>query len=320
MISTIVVPLDRSPAAERALPFAEVVAKQINAGIVLLSVIDLPLELEAWLEAQPVADVRREIESEYREYLSEVAERIDRVPVDTVVRFGAPVTQIQKFVGSLPDALVIMASHGHSGFRRLIAGSVTQQLVHRLLTPVIVVPASVPDPLRPPSGAVGRILVPLDGSPFAEHALRTGLNIFGSARPDLVLLRVVEIPVMAIGVDPAFDVYAFQLYLDAVREVAEEYLDEMSVRLADEGYPVSIEVRIGSVVDEINSVAEEYDVDLLVMGTHGRSGINRLIFGSVAEAELRLAPVPLMVVRPDEAALMESEEAAQAEAPVNSES
>ncbi len=286
MIDTVVVPLDRSLVAERAVPFAEAVARQIGARLIFLSVVELPVDFAEWVET--VAQVKMEAEREYTEYLKEVASRVEGVEVDVAVRFGSAATEILKFVESLPRALLVMASHGRTGFRRLVLGSVTQQVVHRITTPVIVVPARAPDPARPQPGAVRRILVPLDGSKYAERALDTGLAIFGPTRPELILLRVVEVVTWLAGLEP---------YIKSARKEAASYLEEQGMALAERGLSVSLEVRVGSVPDEINAVALQYDVDMIVMATHGRSGATRRIFGSVAEKQLRLSPVPLMLVR-----------------------
>lgn len=320
MIGTIVVPLDRSPVAERALPFAESVAKQIGARIVLLSVVDLPLEFQAWLESASVVDVQINAEKEFKDYLESVAPRSDGVQVDTTVRVGTAASEIQRFVESLQDVAVIMASHGRTGFRHVITGSVTQQVVHRLKTPMIIVPSSTPDPPSDTqSGILRRILVPLDGSPFAEHALRTGLEVFGATRPELLLVRVVEVVNWYGGVYSPADFHGLDPYIETTRDSAEAYLLDISAQLADDGFTVFSEVRVGRVEDEINSVARENDVDLILMATHGRSGAGRLIFGSVAERALRESPVPLMLVRPDESAIMEAKRSVVARASVNTE-
>ena len=307
MNATIIVPLDRSPLAERVLPRAESLAKQIGARIVLLSVIDVPFEYQAWLEATSMVDVKIEAENDYEEYLSKVARDIEGVQVDTLVRLGSPETEIRELAHSLPNAIVIMTSHGRTGFRQWVLGSVTKQIVQRIRTPVVVVPASSPDRPESQSDTMQRILVPLDGSPFAEHALDTTLKLFASTRPEILLLRVIELVNWYGDAMSVFDYYGLDPYIDAARETAGTYLQDMSLRVQDQGFTVFSEVQIGRVANEIHAMAERNDVDMIIMATHGRGGVSKLILGSVAEQTLQQSTVPLMLIHPEGSA-QESEE------------
>ena len=143
-----------------------------------------------------------------------------------------------------------------------------------------------------------RVLVALDGSMPSETMLRFVLEIAGPLDMTVMLLRVVEplTPVMA----P--DVYAAPYEdVEERRRDAEEYLAPIAAALRARGVDTAWAVRRGRPADEILAAAEESGVDMIAMATHGRTGLGRLLFGSVAEAVLRRAKVPVFLMRQPEA-------------------
>jgi nucleotide-binding universal stress UspA family protein len=138
---------------------------------------------------------------------------------------------------------------------------------------------------------LGKILVPLDGSKLAETALTKALDMAqGSGEPTLVLLRAAEATSWP-GTDPTDD------QIRVVRE-AEDYLDGVKTYLARQGVDrVQTSVWYGPPASAIVEAARVGKVDLIVMSTHGRSGLGRLILGSVAEAVLRGTAVPILLLR-----------------------
>jgi nucleotide-binding universal stress UspA family protein len=289
VVETIIVPLDRSETAERVLPFAVMLAKQAGARLDLLCVIDLPYELEAWLHAQDIIDQRLDVEDEYEQYLEAVARSIEGVPVSQVVRAGSAPNEIQRHAERCEYPLVVMSKHGGSGIRRAVVGSVTMQVVHRLSTPVIVIPSTLPVP----AAKLTNVLVPLDGSPFAEYALEQGLRSLSHGDITVNLLRVVET-----GEVYSRRYYQFDGYADSLAAIARDYLEKMQLRVEDSGYRVRFEIRTGNVADQIAAAAQVCEAQMIIMSTHGRGRARRLIFGSVAERVLQAATVPLMLVRP----------------------
>jgi len=141
--------------------------------------------------------------------------------------------------------------------------------------------------------AFKRILVPLDGSPLAEHALDTVAELAG-AGAIVMLVRAAEARVLP-GADPT------ELQVEVVRE-AEEYLARVKARLERDGVRnVQTSVWYGSPVSAIVEAAQLRGADLIAMCTHGRSGIGRLILGSVAESVLRSTAIPILLMRVPEA-------------------
>ena len=144
-----------------------------------------------------------------------------------------------------------------------------------------------------------RVLVALDGSPSAEAVLRFVLDIAGPLDMTVRLLRVLE-PIAAVSVEGTI-VSGFD-DLEMRRREAAEYLKLLAGRLQAKGVITTCEVREGRAATEILAAARANKTDLIAMATHGRTGLGRLLFGSVAEELLRQAPVPVFMIRQPESA------------------
>lgn len=142
-----------------------------------------------------------------------------------------------------------------------------------------------------------KILIPLDGSEFSEAALTRGLALFPKERFHVVLLRAIdlnEVVVYGPGFPPQISIEK-ERHLQVERSQA-SYLSEKSAALEKGGHQVETVVVTGEPVDTILSVAETHQVELVVMTTHGRSGLKRLILGSVAEGVTRRAGLPVVLL------------------------
>lgn len=137
-----------------------------------------------------------------------------------------------------------------------------------------------------------RVLVALDGSPAGEAMLRFLMQIAGPLDMTVMLLHVLE-PITP----PVADLPVVVEDVEARRREAEEYLAPISAALRSQGVDTSWSVRRGRAADEILASAAEGGADMIAMATHGRTGLGRLLFGSVAEAVLRRSPVPVFMIR-----------------------
>jgi nucleotide-binding universal stress UspA family protein len=143
---------------------------------------------------------------------------------------------------------------------------------------------------------VNTILVPLDGSVLAEGALRPAVELARQHGAKLVLLRAAEAHARPM-IDPT------EAQIVAVRD-AEDYLIYVRDRLRQAGMPeVELSVWYGPPAEAIVEAAKYRQADMIVMSSHGRSGLGRLILGSVAETVLRSTAVPILLIRPGDAAL-----------------
>jgi nucleotide-binding universal stress UspA family protein len=134
-----------------------------------------------------------------------------------------------------------------------------------------------------------KILVPLDGSHMAEEVLPQVRDLARLTGAEICLLRVVLVHALP-GADPT------ERQVEAVRE-AEDYLEGIRQRLEKQGFKTSVHVRYGHDAMEILEQAQQEDIDLVTMSTHGRTGLGRWALGSVSERVLRHSPKPVLLVR-----------------------
>ncbi|WP_439026648.1 universal stress protein [Haloarchaeobius sp. DT45] len=138
------------------------------------------------------------------------------------------------------------------------------------------------------------ILVPIDGSPLGERALEYALDLYPDAT--ITVLHVVD-PVEAVYVAETKGPTESRSYVQLAREHGQELCETARETAADRGIEVTVALETGNPAREILAYVEATDVDAVVMGSHGRSGISRVFLGSVAETVLRRSPVPVTVVR-----------------------
>jgi len=177
--------------------------------------------------------------------------------------------------------LIVMASHGRSGISRLWYGSVAEQVLRRTSCDLLVVCAQTQfEQFR-----CKRILIPLDGSPLAAKALAPGISLAIAMDSELLLLRVATQGKLALQTGDTFDLYS---YIEAEeRSEAEAYLRQLRSLLTKNCPVAKTDVVSGFAPDCILHYASEQQIDLIVMASHGRSGLPRWFYGSVAEKVLR---------------------------------
>ncbi len=139
-----------------------------------------------------------------------------------------------------------------------------------------------------------KVLVTLDGSPLAECVLSHATTVAkGCVIPEMWLLRVVEPMPIGEGVTQDF---IYKVYAER-EKVASDYLEGVAKGLREQGLTVNTAVTKGQPADEIADFVEKNKVDLIVMATHGRTGVGRWVFGSVSDRVMREAKIPVLMVR-----------------------
>jgi len=300
MTGSIVVPLDGSELAERALPYALRLARAEKVGLVLLRVAlaDAPMTLDGanWERDQlsAVAEAER--------YLEHVQAGLDS-DIDVVrdVPYGPAGRGILAAIQRLSPSAVVMATHGRTGLAHLVHGSVAEIILAGSEVPVWLVPAHA-DRVNAVPGvpAAPRVLVPLDGSPLSESALAPAIDYLGAHAGGALLLATVVAEPDHVERDEQGRVLAYlDQQEDALRRGAREYLEGVAARVRQkaEGVAVSAAVTIGSADEGIVALAAQHGVDAIVMATHARTGLERMRQGSVAGAVLQASDVPVLLVR-----------------------
>jgi len=285
VISTIVVPLDGSALAARAVPFAVHLAARTKGELVLLRAtqhvnpvfVPHPEALVAAASHEQVA--QREAAADRWELAQSL--RDQELVVHVALAAGVPELAILDAVRTRPASLIVMATHGEGGLGRMIYGSAAVEVLRHTPVPVLLVPAAC-DHRWPEMGPL-RVLVPLDGSALAETILDPIGALTGVLNIELHILRVVP----TVGRKAS-----------ATRDIAQTYRELARRRLAALSISASTHIVIGDPAESIDTVARRLEVDVIAMATHGRTGLARVVLGSVAEQTLHRARVPLLLVRP----------------------
>lgn len=295
MIRTILVPLDGSELAEQALPHAGRLARLTGAELVLLRA--APFAADPGKPPSPLRVTVRDAE----DYLQALWHRLADAGVRarTEVLHSAPAEAIAFTARACGAELIVMCTHGYTGVQRFLLDSVAEAVLRQTTTPVFFVRAS-DQPQPPRDDPYGKVLVPLDGTPFAETAL-TYLHGAGCCFvAGIVLLRAVAPPVPPYSADLSglaapVALEPLQWTIDQEQEAARQYLAQVVARQRDGRITVS-HVQTGSAAQAIVEAASEQGIELIVMATHDRTGLDRLTHGSVARHVLRHASVPVLLL------------------------
>lgn len=312
MFQRILVPLDGSARAERALTVAAQLARARNATLALLRVVPDLLDVGGYMVPAVATDsgaAERE-EFEARDYLSAIAKRpvLNGLHVEQVVGFGVPAQVILDTIKSSAIDGVIIGSHGRTGLSRWVMGSIAQAVVRHATAPVLLLRQQGPalDELdgreRP-----FRILLPLDGSELAEAAIAPA-QVMGEAFSamgtyEIHLARVI----------PFISTAAPDPLRDAARAEATAQLERVAqqVTAATNGKAlvttsVIMEIDVADALARMTRAGElvtgsliSDGCDLIAMATHGRTGLARLAIGSVTERVLSATIAPALIIRPE---------------------
>lgn len=297
MYTRILVPLDGSATAEAVLPYAEAFAAGFKTSVELMSVIDIGA-MTSHLEADKVHRLDTIIATEEKNsasYLENVAKIFSRFPTECRIVRGHPAEAILETTSKDRDTLIAMATHGRSGAKRWLLGSVAEKVLRGTTNPLFLVRAAVAK--ASPQRIINSIVVPLDGSSLAEQILPT-VSIWAQAVDvEVTLIRAFEFPASAYYGSENYlpDYNAFR---EEARKEAADYLKEKADALIGEGVrTVSTRTIEGPAADEIISYVQTEPRAVIAMSTHGRSGVRRWILGSVTEKVVRHANDPVLVVR-----------------------
>lgn len=312
MFKRILVPVDQSQRAERAIPVAARLARATDGEIILVHVLVTPLDYATPLAPSTYAEQSYEgLQKEAGDYLRQLVESpvLASVPVSIDVDAGPPAMSILDVADEREVDSIVMTTHGRTGITRWALGSVARQVIRHAHVSVLTLRERSPSLVDPYGSQTLRALVPLDGSSKAEEAVdaaaRTVTALTGPGRTGALSLAMVIDPSYARAESAPDHLLrdGVVLYLEGVAAgIARTYpglkiswlvLGERDVaaaltRLAEQG-----------VVDGVVAGESAPGVsDMIAMTTHGRTGIARLALGSITERVLDMTQLPLLAVRP----------------------
>ena len=294
MYKRMLVPLDGSELSEVAFPYAKELAGRLDLEVILLHVHN-PEEGEAVPLHQAYIERKAEIMKRQTEEMRQktgIGQGGKAIQVRGELVVGYPAAEILSYAENNDIDLILMATHGRSGIKRWAMGSVAEKVLRASKVPVWLVRAGVPEETVYDKWPERTMLVPLDGSELAEAVLphvKALAKQRGAEPVDVVLFGVCE-PLVESG----YYIPDVPMTLEELKE----YLAKVEKRLKEAGLRVRSEVRKGKPAEQIVEYASKNPFNLIVMSTHGRSGLGRWVFGSVADKVLHGASSPIFLVRP----------------------
>ncbi|MCC6312892.1 MAG: universal stress protein [Thermomicrobiales bacterium] len=293
---TLLVPLDGSQMANQAVPFAAAMAGP-DARFVLLRVLASTGPIEEMLTPERSAEVRGAAENEALRSLEDARMLLPAdANVELSVVSGNPADAIVATAASRGIGAIVVATHARGAVGRWVFGSVADRIARASSVPVLIVRAA-PDAALVRDIAFRRVVVPLDGSQLALDALRPAAAIARAHDLPILLLTAVDLArltPMAPAVAMPIPGNIYEEMYEEITDAAHAALKEAAANPCVAGLAVTTEVRVGSPFVAIETVVNPGDV--IVLTSHGRSGVRRWLLGSVAEQLVRDSPAPIVIV------------------------
>jgi nucleotide-binding universal stress UspA family protein len=296
------VPLDGSHLAESVLPVVQQVASRFHAQVTLLHIVEEhpPTVIHGEPHLTGVAQAQA--------YLEEIATRLRSSGIQVEIHVHQEkednvAHSIVQHSQEMNVDLVIMCTHGHGGLRELLFGSKAQQALQQGTQSILLLFPGEDGSAYPVN--LQRILVPLDGTAAHEPALPIAITIARTFGAELYLVLVIPTLSTLSGERAASALLlpnTMRAILDLSQQDAADYLDRAIARCHAEGVVAHAEVLRGDIVPLVLGLAERLNVDLIVLASHGRTGLNALLTGSVASRIAGRRIRPLLLVRAGQSA------------------
>ncbi len=279
----ILVAYDGSPSSDNALRQAFRLADDEKSWITVLTVVPA---YEGDLNLIGIKDVHEQLRRPGEKILaraSALAEQ-EKYGIKPILEEGVPDEKIIQTADSYECCgLIVMGRKGTSGIEKMLVGNTTARVIGSSTKDVLIVPEH---------GSIGwrKILIATDGSPYSTHAARKAIELAEAYGSEVIIISVVDVPAEFYGEAP--DV------VDKLIDDAKKYAGELKDLALKAGLSASAVVLEGDSHTAITETAEKEDIHLIVMGSHGRTGIKKLLMGSVTAKVIGYAPCPVLIVKP----------------------
>ena len=297
MFTRILVPLDGSETAEAVLPYARLLSSDLKIPVELLTVVDVA-EIGRHLRSEQFSDLGALIKYQivdHEKYLGGIAQSFQGQEVSCTVDKGITAGSIIDKAGADKGTLIAMATHGRSGLTRWLLGSIAEKVLRAANNPLLLVRARE-GAATSGKATIDSVSVPLDGSELAESILAQVVEFAKAIKLAVRLMRCYSVADMIYG----YEDYSAGLVAlrERSKEEAVEYLEAKVDQLREQGLtevvPLTSEGEPGEAIIES---AKGLPNSLIAMCTHGRSGVNRWLLGSVTEKVVRHSGHPVLVIR-----------------------
>jgi len=293
MYDSILVPTDGSAHAERAAHHAISFAEAFDATIHALGVADVERAAGPFNAGGVSSEFVDRIEAECQSAVDAVADLAgESVAVETAVEVGDPPEAIHDYAEVNGLDAIAMGTRGLRGLSRLVSGSVTQSVVRRTDLPVMTARVVDDDLVTD----YDDVLVPTDGSDAAQAAVDHAIAVAAAYDATVHVRHVVDVGAIATG----SDVQPPPERLEYLRDAGEDATESIAEDARGAGLEAVTSVEHGFPASGLLDYVDEQSIDLVAMGTHGRTGLDRVLLGSTTERVIRRSPVPVLAVHPEE--------------------
>lgn len=289
---------DFSKSSMEGVRYATSLADKLGASVALVHVVE-PAPRFSGMDQVVLAQGEAEVAKQAERQLAGLAERQSKkgCVVRSFVRHGKSFHEIAALAGSREVDLIVIATRGHAGLKRILLGSTAERVVRHAPCPVLTVPSRSADARdsEAPAFRLKRIVVPIDFSQTSAQALPYAAALAERFGAEIILLHVVA------PVPLPLPFYVRRRLQESAGSLAELAMDEPMSRLCEEAFdkemPSRTLVRTGVPSDEITKAARSLGADLIILTTHGYTGLKHALLGSTAERVVRNATCPVLVVR-----------------------
>ncbi len=284
----LLVPLDGSDIGEKALPYAKTIAKLKKSNVILFAV-----------SLKIFADRRDRL---FKSYLDVKAKELNSEGIKTsaATSYGDVAEEILRYANNNKIDLIVMATHGYSGAKKWMFGSIAQKVLYGTAIPVLLIKSKSLET----SGEFKKILVPIDGSPFSESTFPYVEELTKKTKREILFIHICEPPVVpsygSKPINPSWKKHRDEMWEETAK-LSTVYLDKITATFKSKGLKVSskvVKAQTGEVAQTIARISKEENIDLMVLATQGRAGIKRWVYGSVANKVVEEFPGPLLLIRP----------------------
>ena len=285
----VLAPLDGSELAERAIPYAKTIARNKGSEIILFTV------------SATASDER--LGRPMKAYLELNAKEMSSqgIKASTAIVCGNVAEEIIEFADKNKVDIIVISTHGYSGIKRWMLGSVARKVLYGTCAHVLLIKSKTPkgSPVE-----FRKILLPLDGSPFSETPIPYVEELTRGTEAEVVLIVVSEPPVVPTygtrPINPTWEKYQNTLWAE-MQQQASDYVEKIKANFEKRGVKVKSQVipgELGKVTETIIQVAQKENVNLIAMATHGRTGVSRWVYGSVTNRIVEQSLQPVLLIRP----------------------
>ncbi|EMA53527.1 universal stress protein [Halococcus thailandensis] len=287
MYNTILVPTDGSEGAKAAARHGLNLANAFDSKVQFLSVVDDRAYSSSLAGIDSAANDQREaLERQASNALQVLEGLVDETPstYQTAIEHGVPHETIRSSADEHDVDLIAMGTHGRTGLDRYLIGSVAERVVRTSDVPVLTAQTKPEE-----SSGYDRIVIPTDGSDTATVAVDHGLAIAEQYDATVHALSVVELSAVA----GSYDVPSM---IESLTERCERTVESVAEECENRGLDVVADVVEGTPYQAIQKYIRSEEIDLVAMGTHGRTGLGRYLIGSVTERIVRTSDIPVLTV------------------------